>query len=189
MSRYRRWYVPGGTYFFTAVTHRRRPLFDDAIARETLHGAIELVQADNPFEMVAIVLLPDHLHTVWTLPPGDSDYSLRWRRIKETFTRRFLLIGGDEARQSSSRRQTGYRGVWQKRFWEHRVRDEDDLQRCADYVHWNPKKHRLVKRVADWKWSTFHRFVEQGEYTPDWGRDDPTPDYHDPEWGEVDPDR
>jgi putative transposase len=105
-------------------------------------------------------------------------------RIKEQFTRRFLDGGGTELPLTASREKHGERGVWQRRFWEHTVRDEGDLKHCVDYVHWNPKKHRYVTRVRDWPWSSFHRFVEAGEYDIAWGSADPTPEYDAPEWGE-----
>jgi len=182
MSWYRRNYVPGGTYFFTVVVHRRRRLFSDPIARSCLHDVIRDVRVRYPFTITAIVLLPDHLHAVWTLPSGDAAYDQRWRSIKEDFTRKFLAKGGSEFPQSASRQAQRYRGIWQRRYWEHTCDDEDDLKRCVDYVHWNPKKHGLVENVSDWPWSSFHRFVEFGEYTNDWGRHDPTPGYHAPEW-------
>jgi putative transposase len=184
MSRYKRWYVPGGTFFFTLVAYRRQHLFDDENARRCLHDAIQEIRERHPFEIVAMVLLPDHLHAIWSLPPKDVRYPMRWRRIKEEFTRRYLGSGGEESLQSAYRRRTGYRGVWQKRFWEHTCRDEADLRRCVEYVHFNPKKHKLARNVRDWKWSTFHRFVEAGEYTNAWGAVDPAPGYDEPEWGE-----
>jgi putative transposase len=185
MADYRRNYVPGGTYFFTVVTHLRRPMLTDELARTCLRHAVDKVRHDWPFEIVAIVLLPDHLHTIWSLPAGDANYSLRIRRIKEDFTREFLARGGTELPQSASRAAHAQRGVWQRRFWEHTVRDEEDLKRCVDYIHWNPKKHDLVASVRDWKWSTFHRFVKAGEYGLDWGGTDPTPGFDTPEWGPM----
>jgi putative transposase len=185
MSDYRRYYVPGGTYFFTCVTYGRRPILTTDLGRSSLREAIASVQADHPFEIVAIVLLPDHWHTVWTLPRGDARYPLRWMRIKEEFTKAWLAGGGSELQQSESRIKHRQRGVWHRRYWEHTVRDEDDLKRCVDYVHWNPRKHGLVPRVRDWQWSSFHRFVEAGEYDLEWGGIDPTPGWEDPEWGEL----
>jgi putative transposase len=184
MPDYRRWYVPGGTYFFTVVAERRRPILCVDMARRCLHEAIEKIKAKRPFELVAVVLLPEHLHTVWTLPPADADYPTRLRRIKEEFTRAYLDCGGSESPRSHSKEEKCERGVWQRRYWEHTVHDEDDLKRCVDYVHWNPKKHGYVGNVRDWPWSSFHRYVELGEYTLDWGADDPAPGYDDPEWGE-----
>ncbi len=184
MPNYRRWYVPGGTYFFTLVTHYRQPILCTDLGRRCLREAVHKVRAAWPFTMVAVVLLPEHLHTVWTLPPGDARYPIRWKRIKEEFTRRYLRAGGDEIMPSVSRRRRQERAVWQQRYWEHTIRDEDDLKRCVDYVHFNPKKHGHVVNVRDWHWSSFHRFVALGEYTLDWGVQDPTPGHNLPEWGE-----
>ena len=184
MSNYRRYFVPGGTYFFTAVVHQRYPLFEIAEARKQLREAIVKVKNDRPFELFAICLLSNHLHAVWTLPHGDSDYSTRWRLIKEEFTTTWLATGGWEGQLSESRKKKGERGVWQRRFWEHTICDEDDLARCVDYTHWNPRKHGLVKRVCDWKYSSFHRFVDSGDYDIDWGGTDPCPGFDAPEWGE-----
>jgi putative transposase len=182
MADYRRNYLAGGTYFFTAVIYRRRRLLTTNRGRQCLRQALHEIRQKWPFQIVAIVLLPDHLHTVWTLPRGDARYPLRWRRVKEEFTRRFLKSGGTELLQSESRKSHGQRGIWQRRYWEHTVCDEDDLKRCVDYVHWNPNKHRFVSDVKDWPWSSFHRFVKLGEYDPDWGRADPTPGFDTPEW-------
>jgi len=118
-------------------------------------------------------------------PPGDDRYPIRWKRIKEEFTRRYLEVGGEEIPPSISRLRHQERGIWQRRYWEHTVRDEEDLKRCVDYVHWNPRKHGHVANVRDWPWSSFHRFVGLGEYTLDWGNEDPTPGYDDPELGEC----
>ncbi len=182
VSNYRRYYVPGGMYFFTLVTHERRPLFADAVSRRLLREAILKEQQKRPFGLYAIVLLPDHCHTIWSLPPGDKVYSLRWTRIKETFTRNYLAAGGTEGTMSPSRESQQERAVWQRRFWEHTIVDEDDLKRCVDYIHWNPVKHGLVLRVCDWEWSSFHRFVEMGEYEQDWGKANPCAGYNEPEW-------
>jgi putative transposase len=182
MPNYRRNYVPGGTYFFTVVAHERRPLLTSENARLMFRAAIQSVRANRPFAIIATVLLPDHLHCVWTLPEADADYSTRWRQIKDAFTRSFLREGGEEGSLSASRRRQGERAVWQRRFWEHTCRDQDDLNRCIDYIHWNPVKHGLVKRVSDYPWSSFHRFVEQGVYPIDWGSENPCPGYDEPEW-------
>ncbi|MFN9341882.1 MAG: REP-associated tyrosine transposase [Planctomycetota bacterium] len=184
MPDYRRLHVPGGTYFFTCVTYGRRKILTTDLGRECLRTAIEKTRSRRAFEIVAIVLLPDHWHTVWTLPQGDANYSIRWMRIKEEFSKHWLAEGGTELKQSSSRVKHRQRGIWQKRYWEHTVRDEDDLKRCVDYIHWNPRKHGLVERVCDWQWSSFQRMVESGEYEREWGGIDPAPGWDAPEWGE-----
>ena len=182
MPTYRRWRVAGGTYFFTLTTAGRRKILTTERARLLLRSSINRQRAKRPFQVIAFVLLPDHLHTVWQLPAGDDDYSTRWSGIKEDFTRHYLQTGGAEAWTSASRRQKRERGVWQRRFWEHTCRDEDDLKRLVDYIHWNPCKHRLVTRIRDYPWSSFHRFVREGEYDEDWGSIDPCPDWNQPEW-------
>ncbi|HBO44285.1 MAG TPA: transposase [Planctomycetaceae bacterium] len=180
MSEYRRLFVPGGTHFFTAVTHERRPILTSEIARRCLREAIHQVQGDRPFAIIAIVLLPDHVHAVWTLPRDDEDYSTRWRRIKSCFTRACIAAQGEEGTMSESREKRGERAVWQRRFWEHTCNDEDDLKRCVDYIHWNPVKHGLVSRVREYPWSSFRRFVGMGEYSIDWGGVNPCPNWSQP---------
>lgn len=142
------------------------------MGREALRDAIRAVRAEHPFRIMAIVLLPDHLHTVWELPEGEPDYSTRWRLIKSRFTRLWVGSGGDAELVGPSRRRKQERGIWQRRFYEHTCRDEDDLRRCVDYTHINPVKHGLVGRVIDWPWSSFHRYVRLGEYPSDWGGGD-----------------
>jgi putative transposase len=128
------------------------------------------------------VLLPDHLHCVWTMTVTDADYSTRLRQIKEAFTRSYLESGGTEGASSESRQRHGERAVWQRRFWEHTCWDQDDLNRCIDYVHWNPVKHAFVALPRDYPYSSFHRYVDQGVYLPDWGGENPCPGYDEPEW-------
>jgi putative transposase len=169
MTDYRRWRVSGGTYFFTAVTLNRRPILVDDAARRSLRAAFRIVRLRRPFKIDAIVLLPDHLHAIWTLPAGDFDYATRWQLIKRRFTNEYLASGGTEVWRSASRVSKGERAVWQRRYFEHTCRDEADMKRCADYLHVNPLKHGLVKRVSDWPWSSFHRCVRLGEYEPSWG--------------------
>jgi putative transposase len=169
MPDYRRLHIPDGTVFFTVVTHDRRPFLTDSLARDCLREAIEKVRRQRPFTLAAMVLLPDHLHAIWTLPDRDGDYSVRWRLIKQEFTELYLARGGREGRRSPSRMKRKERGVWQRRFWDHVIRDEHDLERHFDYLHYNPVKHGLVRRVRDWKWSTFHRYVREGIYPIDWG--------------------
>ncbi|MCL4115756.1 UNVERIFIED_CONTAM: hypothetical protein GTU68_063449 [Idotea baltica] len=166
MSDYRRYFVPGGTFYFTVVTYARRRILTTDHGREFLRNAIASVRKRHPFSLVANVLLPDHWHLIMQLPRGDDRYSLRMKQIKSKFTGK-----------------RGERGIWQPRFWEHTVRDEEDLERCADYIHWNPRKHQLVDRVRDWEWSSFHQFVELGQYDIDWGGTAPF-DVDDDNWGE-----
>ncbi len=158
-------------FFFTVVTYDRQPILTTDLGRWALRGAIQTVREEHPFRLVAIVLLPDHLHTIWELPEDDRDYSTRWRLIKSRFTRLWLGAGGADGLIPASRRRKAERVVWQRRFHEHTCRDEDDLKRCLDYTHVNPVKHHLVERVIDWPWSSFHRYVQQGAYTSDWGGD------------------
>ena len=171
MSDYRR-SREGRLFFFTVVTHHRRPILTSDSARTCLRRAISEVREDRPFHVTAAVLLPDHLHAIWELPRDDIDYSTRWRRIKGLFTRYWLDAGGSQAVISRSRAHRQERGVWQRRFFEHTIRDERDFRRCFDYLHVNPVKHRLVERVQDWPWSSFHKYVRSGHYPADWGGGD-----------------
>ena len=180
MPDYRRYFVAGGTYFFTVVTHRRRRFLTTDLARECLREAIAVVRSRRAFEMHAVVLLPNHLHAIWSLPRGDNDYSTRWRRIKAHFTESYLARGGREGHLSASRNKRGERGIWQRRFWEHLIRDEFDFERHFDYVHYNPVKHRLVNCPRDWPHSTFAHFVTTGIYQRQWGcREQGTIDFDD----------
>jgi len=187
MSDYRRWFIPGGTYFFTVVTYDRRAILTTGDGRRILHAAIVTIRERRPFELIANVLLPDHWHLVMTLPRGDVAYSVRMKRIKEEFTTQWLAAGLPEADVTEAQRANGERGVWQPRFWEHTVRDEHDLERCVDYIHWNPRKHGLVRRVRDWPWSSFHRFVTAGQYDMDWGGTAPNSIRSFDDWGEPSP--
>lgn len=169
MSNYRRAYVPGGTFFFTVKTERNAPIFRGNDAVQTLGNVIRETKRLWPFEINAIVLLPDHLHTIWCLPPGDADFSKRWGWLKKEFTKRYLNEGGLEQKTSHSRKKNRRRGVWQRRFWEHTIEDEDDFEAHFDYVHFNPVKHGYVSRPADWPHSSFHRWVAKGVYDLNWG--------------------
>ena len=169
MSDFHRWFVPGGTFYFTVVAYGRRPILTTDAGRRFLRQSISEVKSAHPFTLFATVLLPDHWHLVMELPPEDDRYSLRLQQIKSGFTSRWLDAGLPEAKVTASQKERGERGVWQPRFWEHVVRDEGDLERCVDYIHWNPRKHDVARRVVDWKWSSFHRFVQAGQYELDWG--------------------
>jgi len=175
VPNYRRAFVPGGCFFFTLVTAKRRPILCTDLGRSSLRRAIQSARARWPFRMNAIVLLPEHLHSIWTLPPGDTDYSRRWGWIKREFTIAWLAEGGSETHVSGSQGEGRRRGVWQRRFWEHDIRDEHDFANHCDYIHYNPVKHGHVQCPRDWPHSTFVRFVEAGDYGPDWGCSDQPP--------------
>jgi len=170
MSNYRRAQVNGGTFFFTVVTHQRRPILTDPKSRTALRVAIEETRAQHPFQIDAWVQLPDHLHAIWTLPDGDADYPKRWGLIKARFTKQVKQNYHDPLRMSDSKQSKRESTVWQRRYWEHQIRDDVDFQRHVDYIHFNPVKHGLVRRVGDWPHSTFHNFVARGVHPPGWGR-------------------
>ena len=157
-------------YYFTVVTYRRIPILTSDGARKILHLAWKIVSERYPFITVAICLLPDHIHTIWTLPESDNNYSVRWKEIKRQFTQRYLAEIGPGESRSLSRQKRGEAAIWQRRFWEHAISDDDDLGRHVDYIHFNPVKHGLVKKAKDWQWSSFHRYVQEGYYDADWGQ-------------------
>lgn len=166
--QYRRSEVDGGTFFFTVVTNKRHPFLTTPGARAGLRQAFHDVGAIHPFALDAVVLLPDHFHIMMTLPSGDSNFSLRVGGIKRRFTDLFLAKGGHEGPISQGRADKRYRGVWQARFWEHTISDARDFKMHLDYLHVNPLKHALVEHVTDWPWSSFHRYLRQGEYESHW---------------------
>lgn len=164
MTDYRRQWHAGGTFFFTvAIADRSSSLLVDRI--EDLKQSIRHVHNTKPFHIVAMVVLPEHLHTIWTLPENDADYATRWKMIKAKFSRG---MPRDEPR-STSRVAKGERGIWQRRYWEHTIRDDEDFRRHMDYIHYNPVKHCVVRAVVDWPHSTFHQYVRDGVYPADWG--------------------
>jgi putative transposase len=164
MTNYRRNFVPGGSYFFTVnLADRRLRLLTDHV--DLLRVAFRDTRARHPFTIDAVVVLPDHLHVMWTLPDGDRDFATRWRLIKSNFSRG--LLKGEHV--SASRIDKGERGIWQRRYWEHTLRNETDYARHADYIHFNPVKHGHAARVQDWPYSSFHRMVKLGLYPLDWG--------------------
>ncbi|MEJ5365051.1 MAG: transposase [Desulfosoma sp.] len=162
--RYRRAFVPGGAYFFTLnLVDRTSDLLTKNI--ELLRTVVRRVRRAHPFEIIAWVVLPDHMHAIWHMPQGDADYATRWAMIKAGFSRG---IPNTEP-ISESRRKKGERGLWQRRYWEHMIRDERDLEIHCTYIHYNPVKHGYVARVVDWPFSTFHAFVKRGWLSADWG--------------------
>ena len=169
MPEYRRVKVKGGTYFFTVVTFRRRPILTHDHIRAALREGIQEVKQSLPFTIEAWVLLPDHLHTIWTLPENDDNFASRWAIIKRAVSERCCYPDCVVGSIADSRSKRGEKSIWQRRFWDHLIRDELDFHRHLDYLHWNPVKHGHVKRVIDWPYSTFHRFVTQELCQPDWG--------------------
>lgn len=169
MPNYRRATIAGGTYFFTITTYRRQPWLTDDDARKALREGITLARRSHPFEIDAWVLLPEHLHCVWTLPPGDANFSVRWAIIKRHVTRscKARLHRDEWMNASKSKRREST--LWQRRYWEHQIRDEADYRNHIDYIHWNPVKHGHVNKVAQWPYSTFHRYARGGAYPMDWG--------------------
>ncbi len=165
--RYRRSNIPGATLFFTVVTFDRKNILCSDDNPRHLREAMESVRADHPFTIDAIVLLPDHLHCIWTLPPDDNAFSKRWMLIKSRFTRK--CIDPFKGTPSPSRIKKREQNIWQRRFWEHQIRDELDYKRHIDYIHFNPVKHRLATAPREWKYSSFHRYVKNGIYHLDWG--------------------
>jgi putative transposase len=166
MPNYRRAFVPGGCWFFTVnLLERRQRLLVEQIDR--LREAIAQTRQRYPFEIDAIVVLPDHLHAVWTLPTDDADFSTRWRLIKTYFAKGLPK----HERLNAVRKARGERGIWQRRFWEHLIRDEADYARYIEYCYINPIKHGHVTRVRDWAHSSFHRDVRRGIFPEDWAGD------------------
>jgi len=164
MTNYRRVKIAGATYFFTvncAERHGNNLLTDNI---DLLRRVVRKVKKDHPFAIDAMVVLPEHLHCIWSLPEGDSDYKTRWALIKAGFSRH--IPSGEE--RSASRIKRGERGIWQRRYWEHLIRDDLDFQRHVDYIHWKPVKHGWVQQVREWPHSSFHVFVKQGRCLLDW---------------------
>ena len=163
MPNYRRNRVPGGTYFFTVtLPDRGADLLASKI--DILRAAVRHVLQVSPSHIDAWVVLPDHMHSLWTLPAADTDYSGRWRAIKKRFS---WSIAPTEPR-STVQQARAERGIWQRRFWEHTIRTERDYAAHMDYIHFNPVKHGLARSAAAWQFSSFHRAVKQGLYPPDW---------------------
>jgi len=176
MSHYRRTNTAGATYFFTVVTYRRRTFLCDYDVRTALRDAIIKVRERYPFQIDAWVLLPDHLHAIWTLPPHDANFSLRWQQIKRHVTQCCGHRLHKNEWMNDSKRKHRESTLWQRRYWEHLIRDETDYQRHMDYVHYNPVKHGLVQRAIDWPYSSFQRYVTNGVHGENWAVAEKTDD-------------
>ena len=162
--RYRRATSQGGSFFFTVnLVDRESNLLTRHAA--DLRLVVQTVKQAHPFVLVAMVVLPEHLHAIWRLPEGDADYAMRWSLIKAGFSRRVARTEPS----TPSRRRKRERGIWQRRYWEHQIRDDDDLKRHVDYIHYNPVKHGWVERAVDWPDSTLHGYIARGVCSPDWG--------------------
>jgi putative transposase len=164
---YRRARTEGGTYFFTVVTCQRMKILCKPNSVLLLKKVFAHVKERHPFKIDAFVLLPEHLHCLWTLPERDRDFSKRWRLIKSYFSREYDCR--EKTAPSASRQKKNEQAIWQRRFWEHQIRDERDFKAHCDYIHYNPVKHGLTKAPRNWAYSTFHRFVREGFYDLEWG--------------------
>ncbi|MGB3695536.1 MAG: transposase [Spirulinaceae cyanobacterium] len=172
MPNYRRLKTPGRTYFITQVTHQRNPWLCKDVGRKALREGILQVKAKHPFSLDAFILLPDHFHCLLTLPPHDHDFFGRLRLIKTYVTKHYKEAITVEGSISLSRRKRQESNLWQRRFWEHLIRDEQDFALHCNYIHYNPVKHGLCKSAQDWQFSTIHRFISQAIYPPNWGLDE-----------------
>ncbi len=169
MSNYRRLKTPGGCYFFTVVTYKRQNILISPEARKILREVIKEVKKDYPFEIDAWILLPEHIHCIWTLPDGDYDYSKRWGLIKAGFSKQAKALFYRPELINKSKRKHRESTIWQRRFWEHEIRDQNDFNQHLEYIYWNPIKHGHVANVKDWPYSTFHRDVKKEIYPANWG--------------------
>lgn len=160
--RYRRSPAEGRTYFFMVVTHNRRKFLCSLENVPLLREAFRSIMTNYPYKIDAFVLLPEHLHCIWTLPEGDNDFSTRWRLIKSNFTS--TCDPSLRGNANTSRRKKGEHAIWQRRFWEHQIQDNNDLTRHVEYIHYNPVKHGLVNAPRDWEYSSFHRYVRSSRY-------------------------
>lgn len=153
-----------GHIFFTVVTFDRRPILVKNI--DNLRRAFAIVMNDRPFIIDAYVIMPDHIHMIWTLPEGDADYPTRWRLIKHYFSRTIFPAADESISLSRAAKQE--RTLWQRRYWEHVIRDDQDMNNHIEYIHYNPVKHRLTESPDEWEFSSFRKFVKNGYYPPSW---------------------
>ena len=167
LMKYRRSRTKGATYFFTVLTYKRKRILCKTDNVKIIKEAFRHVALQRPFLVDAFVMLPDHIHCIWTLPDDDNDFSTRWRLIKGYFTRRCDKKYRDE--QSDNMQKKCLQGIWQQRFWEHTIRSDRDFAAHVDYIHYNPVKHGLVKKPRDWEHSTFNKYVKAGVYDINWG--------------------
>lgn len=181
MPNYIRDKTPGGTYFFTLVTYKRIPIFIDGKAVQLLKAAFSKVKSQYPFKISAIVVLPEHLHIIMEMNENDSDYSRRISKVKKEFGNEYLRYNAINPILSASLRARKERGIWQRRFWEHKIKSLEDYKAHIDYIHYNPVKHKLAESIADWRWSSYFKYRARGFYTDDWGSKAPA-DIKGAEW-------
>lgn len=164
--KYRRYFSPGGTYFFTVVTYHRQPIFSDKKAVDLFRESISITMSQLPFDLVAICILPDHIHSIWSLPEGDLNFPKRWQWIKSYISRNYrsLEISTTSLAEGNSKKE-----IWQKRYWEHFIRNEADLNNHINYIHYNPVKHGYSTSPAEWEFSSFHQYVKDGILPLEWG--------------------
>lgn len=164
--RYRRADTPNATYFFTVnLAERQQRLLVEHI--DLLRSVMRTVKQRHPFHIEAMVVLPDHLHALWRLPEGDADFAMRWSLLKSGFSRGLAKT----ERISASRAAKRERGIWQRRYWEHQIRDDADFMRHVDYIHYNPVKHGHATSAAEWPYSSIHAYIRKGLLTATWGTD------------------
>ena len=173
MPNYRRSNTSGATFFFTLVTFQRRKILTNEQSRFWLLESVVKTRDRFPFLVDAWVLLPDHMHCMWTLPEGDFDFSIRWNGIKSRFTKLAKNLLHKPELMSPSKHKHRESTIWQRRFWEHQIRDDNDYEKHMNYIHYNPVKHSYVNKAADWPYSSFHRYVRNEIYSPTWGHSMP----------------
>ena len=168
MRKYTRLKTAGACYFFTVVTYNRRKILCLPEVREALRYAINTVRQTMPFDIIAWVLLPEHLHCIWKLPAKDDNYSIRWAKIKTIVTKQCKHLAASKVTITQARKREV--GLWQSRFWEHQIRDDRDLENHLNYIHYNPVKHGYCQVAGQWQYSTLQRYIRQGKYSEHWGQ-------------------
>ena len=169
MPNYRRVIIEGGIYFFTLTTNNRQKIFLSSSARDIFLEAVNHVMNFHPFSTEAYCILPDHIHLLWRMPEEDANYSTRISEIKKRFSKEFCAKYPSIVKRNEFQVNRGESGVWQRRFWEHYIRDETDLNNHINYIHFNPVKHGIVRQVRDWPSSSFFNYARSGHYQIDWG--------------------
>ena len=184
MPNYHRDRTEGGTWFFTVVAFERRPIFCRERFRNSLNQSILKTRENHPFKINAWVLLPDHLHCVWTLPENDANFSIRWKLIKQYVSRDCQSTFRMQTEISAIKKMRRESSIWQRRFWEHRIQGEKDFENHLNYLHFNPVKHGLCQSPSQWPFSSFHKYQSRGVYSKDWAAMEPPVYSEELEFGE-----